>query len=270
MSTDAKIKRTRSPNFPAITLEKSLSLVQTLFDRYSRNPVAGEVATKGLGYSPKSSGGKQAIAALSAYGLIQVEGLGAEKKIAVSDLAFKILADKRELSPEREAAIYEAALNPLIIQKLIERYPNGLPADDALEWELVSTYKFNRDSVRDFITAFRGTLAFAKVYESGIIGDEKTHPEAPIQELPGDKPMMQPDVIRPRSHMPLTMPATTPTSEGEYEISKFFLGRDISVRIVASAPITKFTQKTIDKLIRHLELDKEDLPVDDIEKADDE
>jgi hypothetical protein len=41
-------------------------------------------------------------------------------------------------------------------------------------------------------------------------------------------------------------------------------------QIVASAPITKFTQKTIDKLIRHLELDKEDLPVDDIEKADDE
>jgi hypothetical protein len=26
-----------------------------------------------------------------------------------------------------------------------------------------------------------------------------------------------------------------------------FLGKDISVRIVASAPITKFTQKTIDK-----------------------
>ena len=44
------------------------------------------------------------------------------------------------------------------------------------------------------------------------------------------------------------------------------------MRLLVTALITKFNQKTIDKLIRHLELDKEDLPVDDIktEKADDE
>ena len=41
---------------------------------------------------------------------------------------------------------------------------------------------------------------------------------------------------------------------------------------MATAPISKFTQKTIEKLIKHLELDKEELPADDvkIEKADDE
>jgi hypothetical protein len=275
MSAETKIKRTRSPNFPAITLEKSLSLVQTLFDKYSRNPIAGEVATKALGYSLKSSGGKQAIAALSAYGLIQVEGLGAEKKISISELAFKIIADPRSFSPERESTIREAAVNPPIFQKIIDHYPNGLPADDAaLEWELVSTYKFNRESVRDFITAFKGTLAFAKVYESGIIGDKHTPPEISNQEPQGDKPMApQQEVMRPS--LPRSAPLApstfiTDAPEGEYEISRFFLGKDISVRILSSAPITKFTQKTIDKLIRHLELDKEELREDDIEKSNDE
>jgi len=108
------------------------------------------------------------------------------------------------------------------------------------------------------------------VYESGIIGDENTTPEAPFQELPGDKPMIQPEAARSRTSMQPATLGAPPMSEGEYEISKFFLGKNISVRIVASAPISKFTQKTIDKLIKHLELDKEDLPEDDIEKSDDE
>lgn len=270
MSANIKPKKTRSPNFPTVTLEKSLSQAQTLLDKYARYPIAWEVAIGSLGYTLKSSAGMQAMATLIAYGLVQVEGSGSERKVAVSDLAFKILADKRAFSPEREAAIKEAALNPSIYQKIIERFTKSLPADDALEWELVSTYKFNKASVHDFITVFRGTLDFAKVYESGIIGDENIPPEAPIQELPGDKPMTQFEVARPRPRIPLDIPTSPPISEGEYEISKFFLGKDISVRIVASAPITKFTQKTIDKLIRHLELDKEDLPVDDIEKAEDE
>ncbi|MGP8049751.1 MAG: hypothetical protein ACLPYB_03995 [Desulfobaccales bacterium] len=270
MSAEPKIKRMRSPNFPAVTLEKSLQQAQALLDKYSRNQIAWQVGRKTLGFTDRGSGGKQAIASLGYYGLIKVEGSGEGKKIAISDLAFKILADKREVSPEREMAIYEAALNPPIYQKIIEHYPNGLPANDALEWELVSTYKFNTESVRDFINAFRETLAFAKVYESGIIGDKYTPPEAPIQELQGDKPMIQPEVARLRAPIPPAAPTARPISEGEFEISKFFLGKDISVRIVASAPITKFTQKTIDKLIRHLELDKEDLPEDDIEKPGDE
>lgn len=270
MSTDMKPKKTRSPNFPTVTLEKSLSQAQTLLDKYSRFPVAWEVGISALGYTLKSSAGKQAMATLSAYGLIQAEGSGSEKKIAVSDLAFKILADKRAFSLDREAAIKEAALKPAIYQKIIERFSKSPPADDVLEWELVSTYKFNKASIHDFITVFKGTLDFAKVYESDIIGDEITPPEAPFQELQGDKPMIQPEAARSRTSVQPAMLGAHPMSEGEYEISKFFLGKNISVRIVASAPISKFTQKTINKLIKHLELDKEDLPVDDIEKSDDE
>jgi hypothetical protein len=270
MNVDMKPKKTRSPNFPTVILEKSLSQAQNLLDKYARYPIAWEVAIGTLGYTLKSSGGKQAMATLIAYGLVQTEGSGSEKKIAVSDLAFKILADKRAFSPEREAAIREAALNPPIYQKIIERFPKSLPADDALEWEMVSTYKFNKASVHDFITVFKGTLGFAKVYESGIIGDEINAPETPNQDLPGDKPMIQPETARSRTHVQPATLAPPPISEGEYEIAKFFLGGDISVRLVASAPITQFTQKTISKLIRHLELDKEDLPVDDIAKKDDE
>lgn len=270
MSLEMKGKKTRSPNYPALTLEKSLILTQTLLDRYARHPIAWEVATKALGYTPKSSSGKQAMAALAAYGLIQVEGLGAEKKIAVSELAFKILADKRAFSLEREAAIKEAALNPSIFQKIIERYPKSLPADDALEYDMVFTYKFNKASVHDFITLFRETLGFAKIYESDIIGDENMTPEAPIQEFPGDKPIMQPEAARSRTHMQPAVLGASPISEGEYEITKFYLGGNISVRLLASEPITKFTKKTIGKLIKHLQLDMEDLPeeAENIEKAD--
>jgi hypothetical protein len=270
MNKGVKGKKTRSPNFPFYTLEKGLSLAEILLEKYARYPVPFEVAIKAAGYSAKSSAGLQAIAALSAYGLIEVEGSKTEKKIAVSDLAFKILADKRPISPERDAAIKEAALKPIMFHKIFERYPDSPPADDALEYELVFTYKFNKGSVHDFITVFSKTMDYAKIYESGIIGDEYRVPETAIQEQKGDKPM-----IPGKSERTLPMGAELvygpfpPVAGGEYEIAKFFLGGDISVRLVASAPITKFTQKTIDKLIKHLELDKEELPIDDL-KTDNE
>jgi hypothetical protein len=256
MNSEMKSKKTRSPNFPAISLEKGLSLAQILLEKYARHPVPIEIALTALGYkSLKSSSGLQATAALNAYGLTEVEGEGKGKKIAVSDLAFKILADKRAISTERDAAIKEAALNPPIFHKIIERYPDGLPADDVLGYELVFTYKFNEGSVRDFINAFRQTLGYAKIYEPGIIGEEYTPSESLIREPKGDKPMTtHPYTAGTRPHTQIVRPTGTPAPEEEYEIARFFLGDNINIRLLASAPITKFTKKTIKKLGKYLEL----------------
>ena len=86
--------------------------------------------------------------------------------------------------------------------------------------------------------------------------------ETPNQEPQGDKPIMQPQTAQSRAHIQPTTSPALPVTEGEYEIANFYLGGNIRVRLLASAPISEFTKKTIKKLGKHLNLYEDDLPDD--------
>jgi hypothetical protein len=210
--------------------------VETLFKDNNRYFVALEVAGKCWEISAKSSYIHQHIAALAAYGLIDSEGEKDSKKIKVSDLAFKILMDKRPDSEEREGLIKEAALKPNIFKKLYESYPTVLPADIHLEYELKTKHEFNPASVTDFIDIFKQTFEFAKIYKSAIMGEEKI----PIKEA--EMITKENQIIPPQINSP-----------GERMIG-FHAGKDLTIRVIASGEGT-ITQETIQKLIKHLKID---------------
>jgi hypothetical protein len=239
-----KKKRIRSPNYPSLTLQKSLELVEALLKQHSRYFVALEVAGKCWDISAKSSYIAQHIAALMAYGLVDSEGEKDSKKIKVSDLAFKILSDKRPNSEDRETLIKEAALKPNMFKKIYENYPTVFPADDTLDYELKTKYGFNPDRVTDFINIFKQTFEFAKIYKSAIIGEEKT----PIKEA---------EMLPTSDKIPLK--ETMPLGEKEREIANYPVGRGLKARILFSGE-TPITTESIEKLIKLLELNKEDLP----------
>lgn len=270
MNNEIKIKKPRSPNFPSLPLARTLELARSLLNKYARNSVHVIVGLRSLGYSHTGSSGMQVLASLIAYGLVDTEGSGEEKKIAISDLGFKILADNRAVSPEREEAIREAALNPPIFQKMLARYPHSLPADDALEWDLVSTFKFHKSSAIDFLKVFRQTLDYANLYQSGIIGDENQPLDWLPQTIEGDKPM-----INIPGQLESLPPMRTPTAaldtiltrapEGEREIANYPIGQGLKARILVSGK-SPLTQKAIEKLVALLNLNKEDLPEGDDEE----
>ena len=172
-----KKSRIRSPNFPALALEKSLDLARILFDNHARHAVPLEVVAKDWGLSAKSSYIAQHIAALSAYGLITVEGSKEGRKVTVSDLAFNIFIDKRPDSQDRARLIREAALKPDIFSKLRAEYDEEPPKDHLLEYTLVKEYDFNPKTVHEFINIFRSTIDYAKVYEYGKIEADITREE---------------------------------------------------------------------------------------------
>src|SRR5687767_8553411 len=112
----------RSPGYPAIDLQEAIQKADKMYDEEKRSPTSPDVLAEHWGYRTTSSGAKLAVAALKKYGLIEAVGGKKSGQVKLSDLAFKILLDKREESPERTAAIKKAALNPNIHRELWDKW----------------------------------------------------------------------------------------------------------------------------------------------------
>lgn len=161
--------RTRSPNYPIYRLDTAIKKAEALIAAFKSFQVPVAAAAKTLGFSTaSSSSAAQAIAALRAYGLIDVTGSGADRKIAVSDTAAKIIGKHSD----REKLLRQAALAPAIHAELFKKFvtADGIAPDPSinqyLRWDR-SEGRFNQEVVDVVIRQFKSTLAFAGLDSSG-------------------------------------------------------------------------------------------------------
>lgn len=253
------IRGKRSPNYPTLTLEKSIEMVQKLYDIYQQNTLPVPLAMETMGYSIKSGRSIQMLASLSYYGLLDAErGKITSRKVNVTNLAVTII--KHPDLKEREKAIIEAAMKPAIFNKIIYKYPEQLPQDRLLEWELEQEYEFNPKSIKDFITVFRQTVDFAKIYEKGIIKKEIEETKKYHLEEKEDKNMDKMQSLPLKTKLASEY-SYTPSVDAKIErqVAMYPVGRDVSIRLIATGPIT---MKSIEKLIQMLNINKEDFATD--------
>jgi hypothetical protein len=173
-STGKREKTSRSPKHPAIDLAEAISKAQVFYKKEGFHYAPTSVAMQHWGYSTKSSSGIRALAALVQFGLLEhdKESSDGERRVRVSDLGSKIIRSP-EGSPERAAAIKEAALHPRLYGVLWKKWGPNLPSDDSMQFELVrGDWGFNRDAVATFIKDFKSTVAFAKLTGSDKPTDE--------------------------------------------------------------------------------------------------
>jgi hypothetical protein len=140
-------------------LREAVERARLLYDAVRRSPASVEAAVETWGYSSKSSGGKQTIAALRAFGLLEGEG-----SVRLTDRAVHILLD--DGSAERDWLLRQAALSPPVYSRLWERYGPDLPSDKGLQTHLVLEMEFNENAVGDVIRGYKETLDFAKMREA--------------------------------------------------------------------------------------------------------
>ena len=166
----------RSPSFPFISLPEAVYRARELYDAERRNLVHPDVAVACWGYSPRSSGGKQTIAALRAYGLLEdVRG-----ELRLTDRAQHILV-REPGTAGRSDLLRQAALSPPVFAKLWERYGADLPSDKSLRSYLVLELKFNENAVGDLLRSYRETLAFAELLPGAR---EESPPPPPTVRTP--------------------------------------------------------------------------------------
>jgi hypothetical protein len=189
--TEDKPKKDRSPSFPFISLPKAIDRAQTFAANHKRAASRVPAIAPTWGYGLKSSGLLQTIAALKAFGLLEDFGSGDERKVQLTDLAWRIMHDARPGA--REAAIQEAALRPRLIAEYAKEWLPERPGDAHCISELQFDRNFTPEAAKVFLKVFDETVSFANLRDldslSPSIEDRDERREASgSQSNPAAKP----------------------------------------------------------------------------------
>jgi len=162
---DDKKKQDRSPSFPFISLREAVEKAKAFQKEEGRNSASYDVTVGHWKYAPKSSGGKRTVAALRAYGLMELDPKGRYK---LTPAALQIVLD----TAEKAKAIRDSALKPVWFQKIWERHGADLPSDKNLKNTLYLNEGFTEDAADDFIKAYKDTIVFAGLNNSDKLSSQ--------------------------------------------------------------------------------------------------
>jgi hypothetical protein len=228
--------------FPFINLEKAIGRAQELYSADQRGREMATAAAFGVwGYSEKSSGGFQTIAALKMYGLIATK----PGKLALTDGALRYFRDEREV--ERQKLLREFALKPKLVASLWKTWHVSPPADTIARSHLKAERGLTDQSSRSVLAIYKENLAFANLTTSDKPLEEEDEKEDDSGSSGGEKEKNPPPPPPPPAGKVKAMP-------GERELTTGLLSKDANFRLLVSGPVGV---KEIERLIAKLELDKE-------------
>ena len=183
--TEQKKRRDRSPSYPAIPLSVAVDKVRELYRHEKAYLTPIDTVFEHWNYRPRSGSGAVAVAAALKFGLVEDDGSGPNRRVKVSELGLRIVRDTREVSPERERLLREAALLPALHRELWEKYGGSLPSDANLKHALKFEYGFTDVGAGEFAREFRATITFAGL--EGAEEEERLDPadySAPTDQVP--------------------------------------------------------------------------------------
>lgn len=259
---DIRIAAGRSPAYPYVDLAKAVHRVEQMRDAgAARSVLPPEVFYKIWGIGPQSSGARQTMAALNHFGLVSYIGRGDDRKIQLTDLALKIVLDKRPGSQDRVEALRTAALEPPIHAELFEKYGSFLPADVVLETYLVKDRGYNQQAATNLLDEYKATLAFAGLDKP----DNMSVPEAETENAAMHANVAENQSVSregpPTSEVGREPPPSIVSSEqGEREWLRGPLSKEVKYRLVVAGDMGP---REIGKLIKILEAQKAVLEDDD-------
>ena len=256
--------RTRSPNYPTVTLEEAIKRVKTVYDKEHTHKTAPEVVAKAMGYAGLNGASRSMTSALKKYGLLQVDGNG----LKVTEDAMAIL----ELSaddPRSRNARRKAAFKPALFSEFQKTYGDQLPSDESLRFTLLNT-GFNKRTAGEVIQIYKSTAAFVGGAGSVDIeaeqkGDEQS---SSVQgqvsnSQQGREITSPPKVSSPQTPLdsapiaPMAPAAALGVGGASTETLSFRTSANSWARVLFDGSITR---ESIEKLILHLKLSLDDYP----------
>lgn len=201
MATDEKKeptkKRTRvsQSNFPQLSIQKTLRIIQVIQDQFSGQPTAPHDVALALPMEPTSGSWRNLTGTSIAYGL--TEGGYNAKQIEISPLGKRIVAPIEEGDDKR--ALREAVLRPVIMKQFFEKYNHGKFPDEKIAMNNLASMGLPQDRLQ---------AAFEVIVDNGVETgmlretptgyfvaiDEPSPGKSPISKEKSVTPSMQPKV----------------------------------------------------------------------------
>lgn len=162
-------QRDRSPAYPIVALEAALARLAEFDAHFKRMTARPEKVGEAWGIKAKAHADRTA-AALRYFGLLEYQGAGKDRRVAVSDEGRKYLRAQQE-ETKREV-VKAAALRPKQIAKFWNEWGADRPADAACLDDLVLKNGFSEAGARDFLKVYDATISFAKLTDSDKVDTE--------------------------------------------------------------------------------------------------
>lgn len=160
------MERMRSPNYPSVSLPQAIDLVAKIHKTCRSNVIAREVAVREMGYSGMTGRSMKVLSALLQFGLLEKTGKG---DVKVTQRAVDILHGIED--EDRDEAMLEAAFMPPLFKSIQDRFPDGIPSENAIRSFLIKQ-EFLDAAIGPAINAFKETCrAVEHIRESDSHGD---------------------------------------------------------------------------------------------------
>ena len=157
--------RMQSPSYPSNDLEQSIDFIKKIHDAERSNSVDRDVAAQAMGYSGLSGRSSKVLSNLLQYGLLEKSG---KNEVRVSRRALDILHPQD--AETQISAVRDAAREPLLFQRISERFPDGIPSEAALRSFLVRE-EFTDAAIPSAVKAYLGTFQYLE-YLSSTTGSQ--------------------------------------------------------------------------------------------------
>lgn len=164
-----------SGRFPFINLAKAIGRAKSIFenDRGGKG-LRMPVAFSAWGYSDKSSGGFQTVAALKQYGLLVDEGSHNDRSVKLTEEARRYF--QTEIDADRQKLEHNFALHPALMKHLFTHWEGGLVDDPVARTYLKTEIGLNEQSARSALGIYKENLS----YVQGTGDSKRSEPEGEI------------------------------------------------------------------------------------------
>jgi hypothetical protein len=172
--------------YPFINLSKALEKAEVLYKADPRRNFM-QIATvfEEWGYSLKSSGGHQTVAALIMYGLVEDEGSREGRRLRLTEDAFRYFRDERD--DKKVEYLRGFALKPKLLHALWNSWRGTPPADSVARSHLKLDRGLNEQSARSVLGLYKDNLKYASLIElDEVQTEELTSWQSNVTELNGD------------------------------------------------------------------------------------
>jgi hypothetical protein len=212
--SDDKTKFDRSPSYPFISLKKAEERAKQFWEKHRKEGARLPTVAPTWGYALKSSGLQQTVGALKQYGLMEDVGSGEERKVQLTDLGRRVVADQREGA--REAALKEAAMRPRLFQEY-RRWIGDMPSKSHCLSELELDRGFNPLAASTFLKAFQETISFAGIGKDDTLSPSLKNDEAEEDDVveAQERPAPKAKTFADASLLDMVMPPPGPSPLSE-------------------------------------------------------